>query len=181
MFGGVVRPVVAGGGCRGASGQDRGQGEEGGGVVDWDVRRVMAGGDEVDAWLVASLDKFRLALVDQLREGRLEVVVTQRYDLRPAGVERQGEEEVVVSYLSRFLFCFFVGRRVVGYMETHANIGSLSVRKLISSSPRTGPKSSGAGRVCIGSSLLTKFLRCPLNRKICFCSWLLRRPVDYRL
>jgi len=106
VFGGVVRPAPVGGARRGASGQDMGEGEEGGGVVEWDVRRVMSGGDEVDAWLVASLDKFRLALVDQLREGRLEVIVTQRYDLRPAGMEGQGEEEIVVSYLSSFFFYF---------------------------------------------------------------------------
>lgn len=65
---------------------------------DWGAEDVMDGRGEVDEWLIGSLDKFRLTLVDQLREGMLEVVVTQRYDLKRG----TGEEEIVVS---RFSFC----------------------------------------------------------------------------
>ncbi|KAK5089370.1 hypothetical protein LTR70_007082 [Exophiala xenobiotica] len=71
----------------------------------WSVQRVMGGGREVDEWLVGSLDGFRLALVDQLREGRLEVVVTQRYDLK-GGMVGDEEEEIVVSPMN-FPLCLF--------------------------------------------------------------------------
>jgi len=62
-------------------------------ISAWSVEDVLSGKKEVDEWLIGTLDEFRLTLLNQLREGHLEVVVTQRYGL---GITDE-EEKFVVS------------------------------------------------------------------------------------
>ena len=109
----------------------------------------------VDGWLVGRLDKFRLALVEQLREGNLEIVVTQRYDL---GLRTEGARDELVVRSEAFLLVF----------EGLVPEGMLIkiTRRSMLSWPRVARRSLGAGgrrRSKLAESCRKKGLNCETN------------------